>query len=578
MHDKHDIWLKAAVVGSLWGASEIVLGSFLHNLRIPFSGNLLTAIGIILMVSGYRTWPEKGLVWRAGLICAALKTLSPSPVILGPMLSIFMQATLMEAAIRAGRGTWAGMLAGGGLAMSWNLLYRILSTLLIYGNPVVDLYQQLVSYLFRQTGLQFTGYWTPILVLGGLFFSFGMVAGAAGIQVSRAARKRDGMPSWQPVFRRKGQPVPFHDRGPAEKTWSPLQPFAFLALLAAGLHAMAVLSLPLSMALLSAFLLLAWWHDRRLVGRFAGKKGFWLGMAVMVLLSGLLLGPPGSDRVLDPGGLRIGAEMCMRAIYVITGFGIISKELKHPGIMRWVKRRHLEPFLLAVRIAFQATPSMIEAIPGRQAWRNPGRVLTGMVKSMEFSLEAIRNGNRGFGRVFIITGARGAGKTTLAAEVVRGLKKQGAAFSGILAPEILVDGLRDGYLVEDLGRGSRKVLCRRKADPDPSLPGAFVFDPEGIRFGEEALAPPLSPNAHLVIVDELGPYELKGMGWARAMDRLMEAHEGDMLWVVRPSLVHKMLERWPAANSRVFWAGKDPAGEVLEAMGLEANTNAHHEQ
>jgi hypothetical protein len=32
---KNDIWLKAAVVGSLWGASEIVLGSFLHNLKYP---------------------------------------------------------------------------------------------------------------------------------------------------------------------------------------------------------------------------------------------------------------------------------------------------------------------------------------------------------------------------------------------------------------------------------------------------------------------------------------------------------------------------------------------------------------
>jgi len=31
-----DIWLKAAMLGSLWASVEIILGSFLHNLHIPF--------------------------------------------------------------------------------------------------------------------------------------------------------------------------------------------------------------------------------------------------------------------------------------------------------------------------------------------------------------------------------------------------------------------------------------------------------------------------------------------------------------------------------------------------------------
>jgi len=36
-----DIWLKAAMLGSLWASIEIILGSFLHNLHIPFSGTFL---------------------------------------------------------------------------------------------------------------------------------------------------------------------------------------------------------------------------------------------------------------------------------------------------------------------------------------------------------------------------------------------------------------------------------------------------------------------------------------------------------------------------------------------------------
>ena len=51
------LWQRAAVLGSLWAASEIVLGSFLHNLRVPFSGHSLTAIAIVigcLVLTGLR--------------------------------------------------------------------------------------------------------------------------------------------------------------------------------------------------------------------------------------------------------------------------------------------------------------------------------------------------------------------------------------------------------------------------------------------------------------------------------------------------------------------------------------------
>ncbi|MFA6404219.1 MAG: hypothetical protein WCX31_21725 [Salinivirgaceae bacterium] len=53
-------WIKASIIGTIWAASEIVLGSFLHNLKIPFSSNLLTAIGIIILISVSYLWSEKG--------------------------------------------------------------------------------------------------------------------------------------------------------------------------------------------------------------------------------------------------------------------------------------------------------------------------------------------------------------------------------------------------------------------------------------------------------------------------------------------------------------------------------------
>src|SRR5512133_2749638 len=99
-HKLSEKWIKASITGTIWAASEIVLGSFLHNLRVPFSGNILTAIGIIILVSISYIWTERGLFCRAGLICALLKTLSPSAVIFGPMIAIIAESLLIEMSVR----------------------------------------------------------------------------------------------------------------------------------------------------------------------------------------------------------------------------------------------------------------------------------------------------------------------------------------------------------------------------------------------------------------------------------------------------------------------------------------------
>ncbi len=109
-HDKKNLWRKAAV-----------LGSFLHNAHIPFSGEFLTAIGIAILVSGHRLWPERGLLWRTGLVCAAMKSVSPSAVILGPMFAISAEGLLAEAGV--------GLLGGNAAGNFFSRFYSYISAL-----------------------------------------------------------------------------------------------------------------------------------------------------------------------------------------------------------------------------------------------------------------------------------------------------------------------------------------------------------------------------------------------------------------------------------------------------------------
>ena len=144
-HELSEKWIKASIAGTIWAASEIVLGSFLHNLRVPFSGNILTAIGVVILISISYIWTDKGLFWRAGLICALMKTLSPSAIIFGPMIAIFSESVLLELSVRLLGRTIAGYLMGAMFAMSWNLFQKIANYIIYYGANIIEVYNNLLT-------------------------------------------------------------------------------------------------------------------------------------------------------------------------------------------------------------------------------------------------------------------------------------------------------------------------------------------------------------------------------------------------------------------------------------------------
>lgn len=184
-----DTWLKASVLGATWAASEIILGSFLHNLHVPFKGNILTAIGLILLITASYKWDNKGLFWRSGLICALMKTMSPSAVIFGPMIAIFAEAILFEVSTRLlGRNT-IGFILGAVLAMTWVLFQKIFNLLLFYGFNIVKIYDNLLSFIEKQLHVESDIFWIPLLVLLTVYSVFGIVAVVFGIRIGRKIAK-----------------------------------------------------------------------------------------------------------------------------------------------------------------------------------------------------------------------------------------------------------------------------------------------------------------------------------------------------------------------------------------------------
>ena len=74
-----------------------------------------------------------------------------------------------------------------------------------------------------------------------------------------------------------------------------------------------------------------------------------------------------------------------------------------------------------------------------------------------------------------------------------------------------------------------------------------------------------------MLVDEVGPLELAGGGWADALDALADRFDGQLIVVARHAVVDAVKARWGAATSPVCEVDFDGADRVaaivIERLG-----------
>ena len=141
--------------------------------------------------------------------------------------------------------------------------------------------------------------------------------------------------------------------------------------------------------------------------------------------------------------------------------------------------------------------------------------------------------------IVLITGPRGVGKTTLCLRAVILAKEARHSCAGLLT--LREDD--DRRILVDVRTGDRRSLTA--SGPTGVPVGRYLFDPDALAWGAEILA--RSIPCDLLVLDELGPLEMAGGGWAVGMDVLREGRFLLALVVVRPELVAEVLERFPDA-------------------------------
>lgn len=366
-----DLWIRAAVVGGLWASIEIIIGSFLHNARVPMAGSMLAFVGTILLIGFYQLWPQKGLIIRAGFITAIMKSVSPSAFIIGPMTGIMLEAVLLELMIWLFGNNVFGLMIAGIASVSSALMHKLINILIFYGFDLIKVYVNIVNFALKQFGVTEAKPIEILLALMIFYAVFGALAGFLGYYIGNKSIR----------LRNEKEKINISKTDFNKKDFFIIQSGKKSNV---GLLILHILAIPTGLYLINAFdnytgfifigvyIVLFSYYYRSSMRRMR-KPVFWMQLLIIILLSAFFWERDGNSTTwLNLDGIIIGLEMVIRAIFVVTAFTAISVELHNEKVRSFLHRIGFGQFYQAVGLAFGALPVMISLLPNsKEIIRHP---------------------------------------------------------------------------------------------------------------------------------------------------------------------------------------------------------------
>jgi nucleoside-triphosphatase THEP1 len=557
-------WLKAAVIGSLWASFEIIAGSFLHNLRIPFSGTLLTALSVFLVIAFFQLWDDRGIIWRAGLICAIMKSLSPSAVIIGPMVGILTESVIIWFFIVVfGRNPFSYIL-GGAFAVVSALFHKVVSLLFLYGFNLVKIADGMYKFSARQLRIENPDPAKALAFILLLYMLLGASVALIGYFSGRKLKKilpgdNKSMPGGIGA-----QSTLFKHSSSRRYSLAALVGHLVLIVLCLWLLNTANYYVSISICLVYIIVCLAWYHGAM---RFLKKSGFWIQFAVITLIAAIFIEGFSTGNYLSINGLIIGLEMNLRAFVVMAGFTAISIELKNPLVRTVLYNSGFASIYQSLSLAFSALPDIIATMPkAREFFKDKRLVLLHLFASSHELLARFQEDQQNRALVVILSGRVGQGKTTFLSALIEKMKVSGIYPAGILAPGHFIDGLKDGFWMEDISGGQRRLLASKHRREGWTRAGHYCFDPLVLQAGNDILTQAVKNKPAIIIIDEVGPMEMNDRGWAPAIDTLCSGAGIPQLWIVRKSLAEKAARKWNVGDVYLFDLDEDQLEDVMKVI------------
>lgn len=540
--DKSALWIKSAVVGAIWAGSEIVIGSFLHNLKIPFRSQILTAIGIILLVSVTQKWKDKGLIWRSGVVAAIMKSISPSAVIFGPMIAIFIEALLMEIFIRTFKHNKISFILAGALAMSWNFFQFIFSQIIIYGYQLVLLYNNIVNFIKKQTSFEVL---SPINLL--IFFLLGyLLTGALAAYLGIIIGKSSYSHSI-PISNYNKKNNFYNKKSFKTHNYSIFWLFFNFIVIIAIFTVLFKMHWFYWIAISLPVLIIWFWRYPSNIKRIMNP--FFIVSLLLISSTTILITYFSTNLENLPKSILAASQMSIRAIVLVLGFSTIGVELKNPKISKVFASNKFAYIKNALQIGFDTLPEILSSMPQvKYFFKKPITATKIILSYIDFwfnkaDFKIISKSN-----VVIITGNVKSGKSSFLQNIINQCIENNLKPSGILSTAIIEQNKHKGYMLIDLITNQKIILSTTQPNNELIKVGKYFIYPQSLQLGKKWLDLNYIQQADFVVIDEIGPWELKHQGWATSLNQIVRYYNKPLILVVRTTIVDRVVDYWGFAN------------------------------
>lgn len=174
-------------------------------------------------------------------------------------------------------------------------------------------------------------------------------------------------------------------------------------------------------------------------------------------------------------------------------------------------------------------------------------------------------------KIFILTGVQGSGKTNFLIELIKFLKIEGVSTGGFIAHGFWKVNIRDKFELEDIQTGNRITLSQTESVSGWKKFRRFYFNPDGFVFGEKVLSIENLLNTDLIVIDEIGPFELQGNGWRKAINKLFTETEKPMIWVCRKSIIEELVFEFKLQSYLIFDIEEGTPETLSQIISKELN-------
>ena len=174
--------------------------------------------------------------------------------------------------------------------------------------------------------------------------------------------------------------------------------------------------------------------------------------------------------------------------------------------------------------------------------------------------------------VFIVTGKRGEGKTSFLSGLTNRFTEMNLVPEGILALTSHGKDMPDRYTLKHIQSGRMIPLCSRIQVRGWQEAGPFYFNPQALEAGNRILTHPGIKNNDLIILDEVGKFELEGRIWAESLTWLLHNVSCPLIIAVREAFVERVVRHWNLSAVEIVHISKTTplniSGEIVKRIKI----------